>query len=59
MDILDNKSDDDLIKSLLAETAKAKNEMDCAQRDLQKANGRLNFNLVLINELINRSNNND
>lgn len=54
MDVLNDKTDEQILKSLLAETAKAKNEIDCAQRDINKANGRLNFNLVLINEMINR-----
>lgn len=54
MDVLDNKTDEQVLKSLLAETAKAKNEIDCAQRDINKATGRLNFSLVLINELIDR-----
>ena len=54
MDILDNKPDSELIKSLLAEAAKATNELRCANGDIQKAQTRLNFVLVLINELINR-----
>ena len=54
MNPIDNKSDDELIRSLLAETAKSKNEIDCAQRDLDKAYGRLNFAIVLLNTLINR-----
>ena len=54
MDILDNKSNKDLMMSLLAEIAKAKNELDCAQRDVNKASNRLNFSLVLLNTLINR-----
>jgi len=52
MDILDNKSNEDLLKSLLAEAAKASNELRCAQSDLNKISSRLNFTLMLINELI-------
>lgn len=54
MDILDRKSDHELLASLLAEVAKARNELTCAQRDLDKASNRLNFLLVLANTLINR-----
>jgi hypothetical protein len=54
MDILDNKTDQELLRSLVAESAKAQNELRCAQKDLQKAQSRLNFTIVLINELINR-----
>jgi len=54
MDILDNKTDQELYESLLAEAAKARNELTCAQRDLNKAQSRLSFILVLANELINR-----
>ena len=54
MDILDTKNKKDLLASLLAEVAKARNELNCAQRDVDKATSRLSFNLVLINELINR-----
>jgi hypothetical protein len=54
MDILDNKTDQELLRSLVAESAKAQNELRCAQKDLQKAQSRLNFIIVLVNELINR-----
>ena len=54
MDVLENKSDDDIIKSMLAETAKAANELKCARQDIDKATNRLNFTLVLINEMIYR-----
>lgn len=53
-DLLDAKSDEELLKSLLAETAKAKNEITCAQGDIAKAQSRLNFLIVLINKLIDR-----
>jgi hypothetical protein len=54
MQILENKSNDELLKSLLAETAKAQNELNCARNDLDKAQGRLRFVLLLTNEMINR-----
>lgn len=53
-DLLDAKTDTELLKSLLAETAKAKNEITCAQGDIAKAQSRLNFLIVLINKLIDR-----
>lgn len=54
MDLLDSKTIEELEKSLLAEVAKASNEIRCAKQDLEKASGRLNFLLVVINKLINR-----
>jgi len=54
MDILENKHDSELQASMLAEAAKARNELACARRDLDKANSRLSFLIVVINELLNR-----
>lgn len=54
MNILDNKTDKELEESILAEVAKASNELRCARQDLEKASNRLNFLLVLTNTLINR-----
>lgn len=54
MDILDQKTDKELEQSLLAEVAKASNELRCARNDLDKASNRLSFLLVVINKLINR-----
>jgi hypothetical protein len=54
MDFLHNKSSDELLKSLLAEVAKASNEIKCAQGDLVKAQGRIQFVLAVVNTLINR-----
>lgn len=54
MDILDNKTDKEILESLIAEIAKAQNEIKCAQGDIQKAQGRIRFLLVLAHELINR-----
>jgi hypothetical protein len=55
MDIIDKKTDSELLQSLLAETAKAKNEVRCAQQDLQKATSRLNFVVMLTNKMIERN----
>lgn len=54
MEILDSKTDQQLLQSLLAETAKANNEIRCAQGDLAKAQNRLAFILMLTNEVLNR-----
>lgn len=51
---IDDKTDSELMRSLLAEVAKAKNELKCAREDLDKASGRLAFALLLINTLIER-----
>ena len=53
-DIFDSKTEKELLESLLAETAKASNEMKCAQRDINKAHGRLQFAVMAINTMINR-----
>lgn len=54
MDVLDNKSDKELLESLIAEIAKCTNELKCARGDLEKAQSRIKFLLVLTHELINR-----
>jgi|TARA_B110000977_G_scaffold24181_1_gene29395 hypothetical protein len=54
MDPVDKKTDQEIYLSIVAEAAKAKNELGCAQRDVTKANSRLEFLLVLANTLINR-----
>jgi hypothetical protein len=54
MDLIDSKTDQELLKSLLAETAKARNEINCSQADLNKAQSRISFLLVIINKLIER-----
>lgn len=54
MDILDKKTTDELLRSLLAETAKATNELRCAKADVEKAQSRLTFVVALVNELIKR-----
>jgi hypothetical protein len=55
MDLLDNKTDQELEQSLLAEIAKAQNELRCAKADIDKAQGRLKFCILVANTLINRS----
>lgn len=55
MDVIDSKTDKEILRSLLAEIAKAKNELNCAQTDLKKASNRLNFLIVLANKLIDRT----
>lgn len=54
MDILQNKTDQELAQSILAETAKATNEIRCARNDIEKASSRLSFLVAVANELINR-----
>jgi hypothetical protein len=54
MDILNKRSDDDLLRSLLAELAKAKSELSCAKGDIDKINSRLSFLLAVTNTLIKR-----
>jgi hypothetical protein len=53
-DILNTKTDIELLQSILAESAKANNEIACAHRDIEKARSRLNFLIVLTNKLIER-----
>lgn len=54
MSVIDSKTDKDLLHSLLAEIAKASNELRCAQSDLQKAQSRLSFVIAITNTLIQR-----
>jgi hypothetical protein len=54
MDVIDDKSDKELLQSLVAEIAKCTNELKCARGDLEKAQGRIKFLLVLTHKLINR-----
>lgn len=54
MDILDSKSDRELLQSLIAEIAKATNEIRCAKADIEKAQNRIKFILVLSHTLIER-----
>jgi hypothetical protein len=54
MDLLDQKTNNELLQSLIAELAKAKNELGCAKADIDKINSRLSFLLVVTNTMINR-----
>jgi len=55
MQILNTLSKKELAQTILAEVAKTKNEIKCAENDLKKANSRLSFLIVLANELIQRT----
>ena len=54
MDILQTKTDQEILQSLLAEIAKATGEIRCARGDIEKAQSRIKFTIVLINELLDR-----
>ena len=57
MDMLDRKNTQELCHSMLAEVAKARNELNCAQRDIEKAQSRLSFVIAIVNRLIERETN--
>jgi hypothetical protein len=54
MDIFDSKNEIELYQSIIAESAKASNEIRCARADIEKANSRLKFLVMLANKLIER-----
>ena len=54
MQIVKDRSDLELYQSLIAELAKAQNEIACARGDLDKATSRLKFVLMVVNELKDR-----
>lgn len=54
MDILENKTNQELLQSILAEVAKCANEVNCAAKDVTKARNRLTFLIAVVNELLNR-----
>jgi hypothetical protein len=54
MDILKDKTREELLRSLLAEAAKSKSELATARADLEKISSRIGFLLVVINHLLNR-----
>jgi hypothetical protein len=54
MDILRQKTDQEILDSILAEIAKSTNEIRCASGDIQKANSRMTFAIAAVNELIDR-----
>ena len=49
--IYDNKTDDEILRSLEAETAKALSELRCAKKDLEQAEVRLRFALSTVHYL--------
>jgi hypothetical protein len=53
-DLLDNKTDSELLLSLLQEVAKASKELSDAKNDITKSTNRIRFCLVLINRLLER-----
>lgn len=54
MDLIETKTDLALLRSLLAEVAKAQNEITQARSDIDKAQSRIRFSLLIINKLIER-----
>lgn len=54
MDVLNTKTDRELLQSVIAELAKAKNELNSARADLDKADSRIRFLLVIANRLKDR-----
>lgn len=54
MDVIENKTDLELAQSILAEVAKARNELQSAENDIKKAKSRLSFLIVVANRLIDR-----
>jgi hypothetical protein len=47
-------NDEQMLRSMLAEAAKANNEIKCAQADIDKALNRLSFLIMLTNKMIER-----
>ena len=54
MDVIDNKNDKQLLESLIAEVAKASNEIKCARGDIEKAQSRIKFINMVLHTLIDR-----
>jgi hypothetical protein len=54
MDVIDNKNDKELLQSLVAEVAKASNELRCAKGDIEKAQNRIRFINLVLHTLIDR-----
>jgi len=51
MEGLETTSDSDLLRSVVAEAAKAMNEISCAERDIKKAKSRIGFLIMVSNDL--------
>lgn len=54
MDIIDKKTDEEILQSIIAEVSKATNELKCAKGDIEKAQNRIKFINVLTHKLIER-----
>ncbi len=54
MDVIDSKNDKELLESLIAEVAKATNELKCAKGDIEKAQSRIRFINLVLHTLIDR-----
>jgi len=54
MQIWDNHSTKEVLKSMEQEIAKAQNELRCAERDIRKAQNRIAFTLSAIHNLNDR-----
>jgi hypothetical protein len=54
LDLLDTKTDAELIQSVMVELAKSKAELNCARADINKITSRIGFLLVVVNKLIDR-----
>jgi len=54
MEILDRKTDKELILSIIGELAKARNELSCARGDVEKAQSRLGFLVMVTNKMLER-----
>ena len=59
MDMIDRHTDIELYRSLLAESAKALNELRCAKQDIEKAISRETFVILMMYKLIERKLNGD
>jgi len=51
MQIWNDLNHSEILKTLEMELAKAKNELQCAKRDVEKTNNRVNFMLSAIHHL--------
>jgi len=54
MDPIDRLKDEEIIATLIEESAKANNEIKCASKDIAKAQNRQSFVLLLLNRLMER-----
>lgn len=54
MSLIDDKTNQELLDSLVEEAAKAQHELTCSKNDLVKAQSRLRFVLMVLNKLKDR-----